>query len=73
MKKGWLIVAAILIVLYLFGSCSDSSGSSSYSGYSSSYQNDSSYRNDVSEIADAFGISEREVDSKINAIADAMD
>lgn len=46
-------------------------GSSSYSGsngYSDTYNNDSEYRKNVSDIADVYGISEAEVDAKINAV-----
>lgn len=68
MKNPVVIVIILLIViLAMFGACSDSSSSSRYSGYSSTYANDADYRNDVGEIADVFGVSEWEVDRKINA------
>lgn len=45
-----------------------SSTSSKYNGYSDTYNTDAKYRNDVKDIADVYGISEKEVDSKINAV-----
>lgn len=67
-KNGVIIAIFIVFLLALLGSCSDSSESSSYSKYSNTYKNNAEYREDVGEIADAFGVTEEEVDRKINAI-----
>gem|GEM_PF-7113266 len=67
MKKVATVILAIILLSVLLGSCTASSNSNS-SGYSSTYQNDAGYREDVREIADVFGVSEYEVDSKINAV-----
>ena len=70
-NKG-IIVVAIIIVIAVFGSLggcdSSSSSSSKYSGYSNTYKNDAEYRENVKDIANAYGMSEKEVDKKINAI-----
>lgn len=71
MKNYFPIIVAVILFLSILGSCGDSSSSNSssrYSGYSSTYKNDAGYRDDVKEIADAYGVSEKEVDQKINAI-----
>ena len=68
MKNGLIIGAIFLIFCSVLGSCSDSSSESKYSGYSDTYKSDSKYREDIADIADAFGVSEREVDRKINAV-----
>lgn len=64
--SGWIIAIIIIVLLAMLGSCDDSS--SPYEGYSDTYKTDAKYRSDVSGIADAFGVSEWEVDSKINAV-----
>lgn len=68
MKKGLMVVLFILIFCSILGSCGDSSSDSNYSRYSDTYRNDSEYRENVGDIADVFGVSEEEVDSKINAV-----
>ena len=68
MKKILIAAGIILALCALFGSCSDSSSDTEYSRYSSTYRNDAEYRENVGDIADAYGISEEEVDRKINAI-----
>lgn len=68
MKQGIIAVVILLIVCGILGSCSDSSSSSKYSGYSKTYNSDSEYRENVRDIANAFGVSEKEVDKKINAV-----
>ena len=66
--KNFLIVAVILLAFCgILGSCSDSS-ESSYSDYSDTYRNDSEYRKNIKDIADVYGVSEKEVDQKINAV-----
>ena len=67
MKKGWIIGIIVVAFLGLLGSCGDDGPS-----YSSEYYSNDSYREDVGEIADAFGMSDEEVDRKINAIVDEM-
>ena len=64
-------MAVILVFCGILGSCSDTSSNNEYTkygGYSKTYQNDAEYRNNVKNIADAYGVSEREVDEKINAV-----
>lgn len=68
MKKGLIIAVIILVLFGIIGSCSDSSLDSKYSGYSNTYKYDSEYRDNIKDIADAFGVSEKEVDQKINAV-----
>lgn len=63
-KYGILIVVVILVLAGMVGSCSDDSDN----GYSKTYNTDKEYRDNVKDIADAYGISEREVDEKINAV-----
>ena len=66
--KNFLIAATIILLFCgILGSCSDSSDSK-YNGYSKTYNNDAEYRQDVKSLADSFGVSEREVDRKINAV-----
>ncbi len=68
MKKGLIIAVIILAFCGIIGSCSNSSSDSKYSGYSSTYKNDSEYRQNIKDIADAYGVTEKEVDQKINAV-----
>ena len=68
MKNFLIGVVIFLVICSLLGSCSDSSSDYEYSGYSNTYKNDSEYRDNVKDIADAYGMSEKEVDQKINAI-----
>ena len=66
MRKFFCLSIISLTMLSLVG-C----GSGSYSGgsgYADTYNNDSEYRKNVSDIADVYGISEAEVDAKINAV-----
>ena len=71
MKNFIIVVAVFFVLCAVVGSCSDSSDSK-YNGYSDSYNNDEEYRDDVGEIADAFGVSDQEVDEKINAVVDSL-
>ena len=68
MKKGLIIAVIFLAFCGIIGSCSDSSSDSKYSGYSKTYNEDSEYRQNIKDIADAYGVTEREVDQKINAV-----
>ena len=68
MKNFIIGVVVFLMACAILGSCGDSSSGSQYSGYSNTYKNDSEYRQNVKDIAGAYGISEKEVDRKINAI-----
>ena len=72
-NKGSFIVGVIivLVIIGMFSSCSDSSSDSKYSkysGYSKTYNDDYEYRKNVKNIADVYGVTEKEVDRKINAI-----
>ena len=66
--KNFLIYLVIFVVFVLIASQCSSDSKSSYDGYSDIYKTDSKYRSNVGSIADDFGISEREVDAKINAV-----
>lgn len=68
MKNVIIIVVIILGICGIVGSCDDSSSYDEYPEYSNTYNNDYEYRENVGDIAEAFGISEKEVDEKINAI-----
>ena len=68
MKKGLIIVMIVLVFCGILGSCGDSSSNNKYSGYSKTYNEDSEYRKNIKKIADAYGVSEKEVDKKINAV-----
>ena len=68
LKKFFIIVAIILVFCGALGSCGDSSTDNKYSGYSKTYKEDSEYRKNIKKIADAYGMSEKEVDKKINAV-----
>lgn len=70
-------IFAAIIILCMFGACSNGSSSSSSSsksgsGYSSTYKTDSEYRQNVKDISDVYGISEKEVDQKLNSVVDKM-
>ena len=67
MKKFFYFLMAVLFMLSLVG-CGSSS--SKYSGYSDTYKSSSSYRKNVDEVAGIYGISSKEADAKINAVAD---
>lgn len=67
-----VIVICILLLLGSIGSCSSNSSDSSSTKYSSDYYNDKSYRENVNEVADIFGEDPSTVDSKIQAVVDAM-
>jgi hypothetical protein len=68
MKKVLIIAVIFLAFCGIIGSCSDSSSNSKYSGYSKTYNEDSEYRQNIKKIADAYGVTEKEVDRKINAV-----
>ena len=68
MKNILVIAVIILLICGIIGSCSDSSSNSKYSGYSDTYNNNSEYRKNIKDIADAYGVTEKEVDQKINAV-----
>lgn len=70
----WVCIVAAILILGMFGACSSGSSSSSRSnsGYSSTYQTDSEYRQNVKDISDVYGISEKEVDQKLNSVVDKM-
>lgn len=68
MKKiiGFILVA---IVLLTFVACGGGSSSiSNRNDYSDTYNSNDEYRHNVKDIADVYGISESEVDAKINAV-----
>ena len=67
--KKFICLSVISLIMFSLVGCGSSSDSSSRSnGYSDTYNNDSEYRKNVSDIADVYGISEAEVDAKINAV-----
>ena len=65
MRKIFLAVAVTMLIASL-SACGGSS--SDYNGYSDTYNSDAEYRKNVSDIADTWGMSEREVDASINAL-----
>ena len=69
MKNFLIAVGVIFLICAIAGGCTDSSSGTKYSGYSKTYNDDAEYRSNVKDIAEAYGISEYEVDQKINAVS----
>ena len=68
-KQGWIVssISAVLFIFVLICACSSGSSGKS-NGYSYEYNNNSEYREKVEDISEIYGISEKEVDAKINAV-----
>lgn len=68
MKNFVIGIIVILLLSAILGSCSNNSSRNSYSGYSDTYKTDGTYRKNIKNISDVYGVSEKEVDAKINAV-----
>ena len=68
---NWTLILIVMFIIgAVIGSCSDSDSISGYDSYSDTYKSNSEYISNVSDIADAYGISEWEVDQKIKAVTE---
>ena len=65
--KKFICFSIVSLMIFSLVGCGSSSSSRS-NGYSDTYNNNSEYRKNVGDISDVYGISEAEVDAKINAI-----